>query len=50
MKKTMYNPFIMVIRMSSIVYLKNKTNGKVYAYLNESEWDPATKRCRCRRK
>lgn len=36
--------------MSSIVYLKNKTNGKVYAYLNESEWDPVAKRCRCKRK
>ena len=46
----MYNLYIKDIRMSSIVYLKNKTNGKVYAYLNESEWDPATKRCRCRRK
>ena len=36
--------------MSSIVYLKNKTNGKVYAYLNVSEWDPVAKRCRCKRK
>ncbi len=36
--------------MSSIVYLKNKTNGKVYAYLNESEWDPVAKRCKCKRK
>ena len=36
--------------MSSIVYLRNKKTGKVYAYLNESEWDPETKRCRCKRK
>ena len=36
--------------MSSIVYLRNKKNGTVYAYLNESEWDPETKRCRCKRK
>ncbi len=36
--------------MSSIVYLKNKTNGTVYAYLNESEWDPVAKRCKCKRK
>ena len=36
--------------MSSIVYLKNKTNGKTYAYLNESVWDKETGRCRCKRK
>ncbi len=36
--------------MSSIVYLKNKSNGTVYAYLNESEWDPVAKKCRCKRK
>ncbi|MBP5734577.1 MAG: hypothetical protein J6W53_01980, partial [Candidatus Methanomethylophilaceae archaeon] len=36
--------------MSSIVYLKNKTNGKVYAYLNESIWDSENKKCRCKRK
>lgn len=36
--------------MSSIVYLKNKTNGKVYAYLNESIWDSKAKKCVCRRK
>lgn len=46
----MYNTRIGEDRMSSIVYLKNKTNGKVYAYLNESEWDPVAKRCRCKRK
>ncbi|MCQ2052552.1 MAG: hypothetical protein MJZ03_01240 [archaeon] len=36
--------------MSSIVYLKNRSNGKTYAYLNESEWDSVAKKCRCRRK
>lgn len=36
--------------MSSIVYLKNRSNGKIYAYLNESEWDSVTKKCRCKRK
>ena len=36
--------------MSSIVYLRNKTNGKTYAYLNESVWDKETGRCRCKRK
>ena len=36
--------------MSSIVYLKNKSNGKVYAYLNESIWDSENKRCKCKRK
>ncbi len=36
--------------MSSIVYLKNKTNGKTYAYLNESIWDSEKKRCKCKRK
>ena len=36
--------------MSSIVYLKNKSNGKVYAYLNESIWDSENKKCKCKRK
>lgn len=36
--------------MSSIVYLKNKRNGKVYAYLNESVWDSEKKKCVCKRK
>ena len=36
--------------MSSIVYLKNKTNGKTYAYLNESVWDSETGKCKCKRK
>lgn len=36
--------------MSSIVYLKNKTNGRTYAYLNESVWDSENKKCRCKRK
>lgn len=36
--------------MSSIVYLKNRTNGKTYAYLNESQWDSVSKKCRCKRK
>lgn len=36
--------------MSSIVYLKNKDTGKVYAYLNESKWDPVKKKCVCKRK
>ena len=36
--------------MSSIVYLKNKTNGRVYAYLNESVWDRREGKCRCKRK
>ena len=36
--------------MSSIVYLKNKSTGKVYAYLNESKWDPEKKKCVCKRK
>ena len=36
--------------MSSIVYLKNKTNGRVYAYLNESVWDSREGKCRCKRK
>lgn len=36
--------------MSSIVYLKNKKSGKIYAYLNESVWDKETKRCICKRK
>ena len=36
--------------MSSIVYLKNKSNGKVYAYLNESVWNSELKKCQCKRK
>ena len=36
--------------MSSIVYLKNKYNGRTYAYLNESVWDSEKKKCRCKRK
>ena len=36
--------------MSSIVYLKNKNNGRTYAYLNESVWDSEAKKCRCKRK
>ena len=36
--------------MSSIVYLKNKSNGRVYAYLNESKWDSGSGKCRCKRK
>ena len=36
--------------MSSIVYLRNKSNGKVYAYLNESVWNSELKRCQCKRK
>ena len=36
--------------MSSIVYLKNKKNGTVYAYLNESVWDSEKKKCVCKRK
>ncbi len=36
--------------MSSIVYLKNKSNGKVYAYLNESVWNSELKKCECKRK
>ncbi|MDD7423994.1 MAG: hypothetical protein PUK31_03195 [Candidatus Methanomethylophilaceae archaeon] len=36
--------------MSSIVYLKNKSSGKVYAYLNESVWNSTLKRCECKRK
>lgn len=36
--------------VSSIVYLKNKSNGKVYAYLNESVWNSELKKCVCKRK
>lgn len=36
--------------MSSVVYLRNKSNGRVYAYLNESVWDSENKRCICKRK
>ena len=36
--------------MSSIVYLKNKSSGKVYAYLNESVWNSTLKKCVCKRK
>ena len=36
--------------MSSIVYLKNKSSGKVYAYLNESVWNSTLKKCECKRK
>lgn len=36
--------------VSSIVYLKNKSTGKVYAYLNESVWDSELKKCVCKRK
>ena len=36
--------------MSSIVYLKNKSNGRIYAYLNESAWDSEAGKCRCKRK
>ncbi len=36
--------------MSSIVYLKNKSTGKVYAYLNESVWNSTLKKCECKRK
>ncbi len=36
--------------MSSIVYLKNRSTGKVYAYLNESVWNSELKKCECKRK
>lgn len=36
--------------VASIIYLKNRTNGRTYAYLNESQWDSVTKKCRCKRK
>lgn len=39
-----------VHRMSSIVYLKNKSTGKIYAYLNESVWNSTLKKCECKRK
>jgi len=36
--------------MSSIVYLRNRKSNTIYAYLNESVWDPEKKKCVNRRK
>ena len=36
--------------MSSIVYLRNSKTNTIYAYLNESVWDPAKKKCVNKRK
>ncbi|MBR4504766.1 MAG: hypothetical protein IKP20_07340 [Candidatus Methanomethylophilaceae archaeon] len=36
--------------MSSIVYLRNSKSNTIYAYLNESVWDPEKKKCICKRK
>ena len=36
--------------MSSIVYLKNSRTNTIYAYLNESVWDPEKKKCINKRK
>ncbi len=36
--------------MSSIVYLRNRKTNTIYAYLNESVWDPEKKKCVCKRK
>ena len=36
--------------MSSIVYLRNAKSNTIYAYLNESVWDPVKKKCVCKRK
>ena len=36
--------------MSSIVYLRNPKSNTIYAYLNDSVWDPEKKRCVCKRK
>ena len=36
--------------MSSIVYLRNRKSNTVYAYLNESIWDPEKKKCVNKRK
>ena len=36
--------------MSSIVYLKNTKSNTIYAYLNESIWDPDKKKCINKRK
>ncbi len=36
--------------MSSIVYLRNPKSNTIYAYLNESIWDPDKKKCVCKRK
>jgi hypothetical protein len=36
--------------MSSIVYLRNLKSNTIYAYLNESVWDPEKKKCVNKRK
>ena len=36
--------------MSSIVYLRNRKSNTIYAYLNESVWDPDKKKCVNKRK
>ena len=36
--------------MSSIVYLRNRKTNTIYAYLNESIWDPEKKKCINKRK
>ena len=36
--------------MSSIVYLRNSKSNTIYAYLNESIWDPEKKKCINKRK
>ncbi len=36
--------------MSSIVYLRNSKSNTIYAYLNESTWDPVKKKCINKRK
>lgn len=36
--------------MSSIVYLRNPKSNTIYAYLNESIWDPDKKKCITKRK
>ena len=36
--------------MSSIVYLRNPKSNTIYAYLNESTWDPERKKCITKRK
>jgi len=36
--------------MSSIVYLRNSKTNTIYAYLNESIWDPEKKKCINKRK
>ena len=46
----MYNTIIIQIIMSSIVYLRNLKTNTIYAYLNESVWDPEKKKCVNKRK